>query len=63
MTTTLAGIITDPDTGARRGVRIVVDGRGLRVELSATKGTGQSSADFSDLRAALVAALKEEDER
>lgn len=59
MSLTLAGIIRDPDTGRSRGVRIVVDGGRLRVELSATVGDSQSAVDFSEQSAALVVALIE----
>lgn len=60
MSTTLAALIRDPDSGRMRGIALVVDGDRLRLELGATSGEGRATADIPDLRAALVVALEEE---
>jgi hypothetical protein len=59
---TFAALVRDPDTGRMRGIRLVVDGDRVRLELGATTGNGRATADISEMRAAVVAALKEEDE-
>lgn len=63
---TFSALIRDATTGRTRGVSLVIDGARVRLQLDPTPTTGATSADISDMRAAVVAALterKDENER
>lgn len=62
MSATFSALIRDATTGRTRGVSLVIDGARVRLQLDPTPTSGATSADISDMRAAVVAALKEEDE-
>ena len=62
MSATFSALIRDATTGRTRGVSLVIDGGRVRLQLDPTPTSGATSADISDMRAAVVAALKEEDE-
>ncbi len=63
MTTTIAAIVRDVDTGRDRGVRLDIDGGRMRITLaSATGSTFEASVDVSDFKGAILTALQRKDD-
>ena len=62
MSATFSALIRDATTGRTRGVSLVIDGGRVRLQLDPTPTSGATSVDISDMRAAVLVALKEEDE-
>ena len=63
MSTTIAALIRDVDTGRDRGVRLDIDGGRLRLVLaSATGSTQEASVDLSNFKGAILTALTRKDD-
>ena len=63
MSTTIAALIRDVDTGRDRGVRLDIDGGRLRLVLaSATGSTHEASVDLSNFTGAILTALQRKDD-
>lgn len=63
MSTTIAALIRDVDTGRDRGVRLDIDGGRLRLVLaSATGSTQEAGVDITEHAGAILTALQRKDD-